>query len=105
MSSAASWDGVASPSMTAPIAARASSRDSVRPSTIAASAARTCVAHRRGRRRASAVGTGVGARRRRLAAARPCPRVANEPVAASSRPPRPRRPAAGSSRAGAGPAA
>ena len=39
--SAASWAGVASPSITAPIAARASSRDSVRPSTTAASAART----------------------------------------------------------------
>ena len=45
--SAASWAGVASPSMTAPIAARASSIDSVPPSTIVASAARTIVAHRR----------------------------------------------------------
>ena len=39
--SAASWAGVASPSMTEPIAARASSMVSVRPSTTAASAART----------------------------------------------------------------
>ena len=42
ISSAASWAGVASPSMTAPIARRASSRVSVPPSTMVARAARTC---------------------------------------------------------------
>ena len=46
MSRAASWAGVASPSMTAPIAARASSIDSVPPSTIVLSAARTRSLHR-----------------------------------------------------------
>ncbi len=44
--SAASWAGVASPSMTAPIAGRASSTESVPPSTIEPSAARTMLAHR-----------------------------------------------------------
>ena len=68
MSSAASWAGVASPSMTAPIAARASSRVSVPPSTTVARAARA---------RASLIG--AVARR----SARPA--VAKDPVASSSR--------------------
>ena len=74
-SSAASWAGVASPSMTAPIAARASSIESVPPSTIVARAART----------SSLIGSasdGDEPPRHRSSAS---PAVANEPVASSRR--------------------
>jgi len=85
--SAASWAGVASPSMTEPIASRATSRSSVRPSMTAARAARTCslIGPLRSPRRAP--------RWRRSRSGRP-----------GATPPLPRR-AGGSSRGGAGPGA
>ncbi len=83
---AASWAGVASPSMTEPIALRASSIDRVRPSTTAASAARTVsLIARRSRwprrprsrpHRRTAASSGDSA----------IPPVANVPATSSSRP-------------------
>ena len=88
MSRAASWAGVASPSMTAPIAPRASSIDSVPPSTIVLIAARTRSLMGPGPRQARPSRTSRTIRTRR--------RVAT---------PRPRRPGAGSWPGGAGPVA
>ena len=86
-SMAASSAGVASPSMTEPIASRATSRSSVRPSMTAARAARTCslIALPRPPRRA--------------------PRSRRSRSGRRGATPRPRRPGAGSSRGGAAPGA
>ena len=75
---AASWAGVASPSITAPIASRASSTDSVRPSTIEARAERTwSLIDRRPRWPRRRAQPPRGSRSA-------MPAVANEPLAASS---------------------
>ena len=97
---------VASPSMTAPIAARASSSESVRPSTTVARAAPHDLAHgrtagARARRRAPPVDRPWPAPRRRG----PCRPSRTNPRPRRAARPRPRRPGGGSWPAGAGPAA
>ena len=78
MSSAASWAGVASPSITAPIAARASSIDRVPPIDDRGQRGADQLAHRTRPDAAHGDGSrGVGSSAR--------PAVANEPLAASSR--------------------
>ncbi len=108
--SAASWDGVAAPSITAPIAARAASKDSVSPSTtrrsaseMASSGATAGAAGAAADAGAARVAAGTAGTTADAAVAAPVagascglgspgasgsvrPRVANEPVAASSTP-------------------